>query len=164
MPITHVFVNGKAEPGDATLIRPSNWNADHLYPSFNVYGWQSGDDPTFPMNDPNPPAGVAEVFNADIRTRVDLTRCTQARVISGAFINASLVAVKFAAQYSLDQVTWAYLDGANGPFINMTPVGLKASAWVNLVAGAKADVWLRWITREGTGAFISLLNSWLQVR
>jgi hypothetical protein len=29
MPITHTFVSGKADGGDSTLVRPSNWNADH---------------------------------------------------------------------------------------------------------------------------------------
>lgn len=29
MPITHPFVSGKSDGGDATLVRPSNWNADH---------------------------------------------------------------------------------------------------------------------------------------
>lgn len=29
MPITHPFVSAKADGPDATLVRPSNWNADH---------------------------------------------------------------------------------------------------------------------------------------
>ena len=29
MAITHPFVSAKADGGDATLVRPSNWNADH---------------------------------------------------------------------------------------------------------------------------------------
>jgi len=30
MPIKHSFVSGKADQGDTTLIRPSDWNADHV--------------------------------------------------------------------------------------------------------------------------------------
>lgn len=30
MPITHPFVSAKADGPDATLVRPSNWNADHI--------------------------------------------------------------------------------------------------------------------------------------
>ena len=30
MGITHAFVSGKADGGDATLVRPTNWNADHV--------------------------------------------------------------------------------------------------------------------------------------
>jgi len=29
MPIKHAFTSGKADGGDATLVQPSNWNADH---------------------------------------------------------------------------------------------------------------------------------------
>src|SRR4030043_649388 len=29
MPIAHVFVSAKADGPDATLVRPSDWNADH---------------------------------------------------------------------------------------------------------------------------------------
>jgi len=30
MPINHPFVSPKADPADATLVRPSNWNAGHV--------------------------------------------------------------------------------------------------------------------------------------
>lgn len=30
MPDQHAFVSGKADGGDATLVRPSDWNADHV--------------------------------------------------------------------------------------------------------------------------------------
>lgn len=29
MPITHAFTSAKSDGGDATLVRPSDWNADH---------------------------------------------------------------------------------------------------------------------------------------
>ena len=29
MPITHAFTSAVADGADATLVRPSNWNADH---------------------------------------------------------------------------------------------------------------------------------------
>lgn len=32
MPIKHPFVSGKVDGGDATKVRPSNWNADHTLP------------------------------------------------------------------------------------------------------------------------------------
>lgn len=32
MPVKHAFVNPKADGGDATKTRPSNWNADHTVP------------------------------------------------------------------------------------------------------------------------------------
>lgn len=32
MPVKHAFTSAKADGGDATLIRPSDWNAGHLIP------------------------------------------------------------------------------------------------------------------------------------
>jgi hypothetical protein len=37
MPVTHPFVSAIGDGGDATLVRPSNWNADHAFPDKNVY-------------------------------------------------------------------------------------------------------------------------------
>lgn len=37
MPVTHPFVSLIADGGDATLVRPSNWNADHSFPDKNVF-------------------------------------------------------------------------------------------------------------------------------
>lgn len=34
MPIKHAFTSGKADGGDATLVQPSNWNADHSIPDY----------------------------------------------------------------------------------------------------------------------------------
>ena len=30
MPVEHAFVSAKSDGGDATLVRPSDWNADHV--------------------------------------------------------------------------------------------------------------------------------------
>ena len=37
MPVTHPFVSAISDGGDATLVRPSNWNADHAFPDKNVF-------------------------------------------------------------------------------------------------------------------------------
>jgi hypothetical protein len=37
MPVTHPFVSAISDDGDATLVRPSNWNADHSFPDKNVF-------------------------------------------------------------------------------------------------------------------------------
>lgn len=36
MPVTHTFVSAKSDGGDATLVRPSNWNADHTLTSMEL--------------------------------------------------------------------------------------------------------------------------------
>jgi len=37
MPVTHTFVSAIADGADSTLVRPSNWNADHAFPDKNVF-------------------------------------------------------------------------------------------------------------------------------
>ena len=32
MPIKHAFTSAKSDGGDATLVRPSDWNAGHVTP------------------------------------------------------------------------------------------------------------------------------------
>jgi hypothetical protein len=36
--VTHPFVSGIADGGDATLVRPSNWNAAHVWPTNTTLG------------------------------------------------------------------------------------------------------------------------------
>lgn len=36
MSITHAFTSAKSDGGDATLVRPSNWNADHVLTGFSI--------------------------------------------------------------------------------------------------------------------------------
>jgi hypothetical protein len=59
---------------------------------------------------------------------------------------------KLRAQYSTDQSSWNYLDGSSGPSVNEDTTGLQVSSWVNLAAGAKADVFLRIVGLDGDGS------------
>jgi hypothetical protein len=36
--VKHPFVSGIADGGDATLVRPSNWNAAHVWPTNSTLG------------------------------------------------------------------------------------------------------------------------------
>jgi len=36
MGIKHAFTNPKSDGADATIVRPSDWNADHTYPSYET--------------------------------------------------------------------------------------------------------------------------------
>ena len=68
-------------------------------------------------------------------------------------------------QYSSDQSAWNYLDGGTGPSVTISTTGLKVSTWVALVAGAKADVFLRVVGINGDGsADPSFGNVILQVK
>src|SRR5262245_39442964 len=37
MAVVHQFVSAVADGADTTLVRPSNWNADHSFPDKNVF-------------------------------------------------------------------------------------------------------------------------------
>lgn len=100
----------------------------------------------------NMPAALTEFQGLTTkRTKDELTNATQARLI----VNIGVVGATNAeirAQYSTDQSTWYYLDNVDGPKANIATLGLRVSAWITLVAGAKADVFLRLVGINGDGA------------
>ena len=98
------------------------------------------------------PAALTE-FNAVtvLRTRKDLTRFTQVRVlVNNQTVGASGAEIR--GQYSLNESSWDYLDGSSGPGANVGTTGVRSSAWVSLATAAKADVFLRIIGIDGDGA------------
>jgi len=99
----------------------------------------------------NMPAALTEIFAlANRRTQMVLTNATQARV-TVTIMAAGSANAEIRAQYSTDLVTWFYLDGVSGPGANISAVGVRVSGWVNLAAGAQADVYLRLIGINGSG-------------
>jgi hypothetical protein len=145
--IKHAKPSPKIDPADPNLIKPSDWNADHDYPAYTIFGEQFGDDP-YQTIVPTP-AALTEIFVASQRSKYDMTNFTSVRIV-GNVLTPHVGAV-MAVQYSLDQVVWNYMDGAAGPSIALNPGGMKIGAWVNLVAGAKADVFMRWVISGGNG-------------
>jgi hypothetical protein len=149
VPITHSYVNPKADPADATLIRPSNWNDDHNYPAFTLFGAQFGDDPYVTRV---VIAALDDPYGANWYTKVDLTNCLQARVAVYVTQNTRALNSRIVCQYSADGSTWGYLDGVDGPYAVMTPVLTNIIGnWVTITPAARADVWLRWMTFGGDG-------------
>ncbi len=99
----------------------------------------------------NMPADLTELFNAtQHRTMVDLTNATQVR-LTVAVGTAGSDSAELRGQYSTDESNWYYLDGASGPGVPINAVGLQVSSWVNLVADAKTDVYIRIIGINGDG-------------
>jgi hypothetical protein len=137
---------GPATPANLTLLS-ENWG------SFGNPGWT------------NQPAPLTELFGSTIgRSKADFSASAQVRLLCDvAQAGAATAAIR--VQYSTDQASWNYLDGATGPSVNLTTTGLKVSSWVNLAAGAKADVFLRVVGVNGDGTadpgFASIL---LQVK
>jgi hypothetical protein len=62
MGIKHAFASAKADGGDATLIRPSNWNDDHVIDTYIDYPAIA--DPAAPA------AGNVRVYGKDIAGRI----------------------------------------------------------------------------------------------
>jgi hypothetical protein len=54
MPVKHAFPSPKTDGADATLVRPSNWNADHTIGSFELTGDITPVQITANQNDYNP--------------------------------------------------------------------------------------------------------------
>lgn len=101
----------------------------------------------------NMPAALTEWNTApQQRTKCDLTNATQARIVVRMGATGGVAGAELRCQYSTDESTWNYLDGATGPSvaINVTNA-VAAGAWVALAAGAKADVFLRVIGINGDG-------------
>ncbi|HHT9120342.1 MAG TPA: hypothetical protein ACFYD3_07355 [Candidatus Hypogeohydataceae bacterium YC41] len=97
------------------------------------------------------PAAETEIFGAtNSRCRIDLTNYSQARLVARVFVNGAANA-ELRVQYSTDETTWAYLDGVGGPKISISGMGTIVSAWVNMVTGAKADVFIRVVGINGDG-------------
>ncbi len=113
------------------------------------------------------PAALTE-FNSNTqgRTKADLTNATQSRLVVHMMSTQGAASAELRAQYSTDASAWNYLDGATGPAVAINSASVTlASAWVSLVAGAKADVFIRVAGINGDGIISpSFGNISLQVR
>lgn len=96
------------------------------------------------------PAALTEL-DSGWRARADLTKFNQVRLFVGISVAGSASA-KVRGQYSTDLTTWYYLDGSTGPSVSIAGGGLNESAWADLVSGARADVYFRWVGIDGDGA------------
>lgn len=101
-------------------------------------------------NQPNAVTEFGGVTNH--RIQVDLSNVNQARLTVVRAGGTATATATIAVQYSTDQTNWFYLDGASGPSVNISTVGLQVSPWVNITPGAKGDVYLRIVGSGGNGA------------
>ncbi len=153
MGVRHKFVSAKAEGPDNTLIRPSNWNADHNFPAMSV---MVGGNTTWT----NMPNAVTEFPNTP-RTRYDLTNADEVRIVTTVGVVGTATAV-LRFQYSTDQAAWNDLTSTVG---SLNSTGCKAGAWAAVPVGAKSDVFIRIVGSGGDGALDpQFRNVELQVR
>jgi hypothetical protein len=109
----------------------------------------------------NMPAAETElVNNASVRFKIDLTGYTEYRWM----VNVNVVGAATAdlrVQYAADDVTYADLSSE----IAINTLGRKVTAWEALPVGARADVFLRVMGKQGNGtADPNLSQLRLQVR
>jgi len=98
------------------------------------------------------PSALTELFgNTNNRIKIDLSTATKYRIVvnqsasgaSGADLNL---------QYSTDNVTFLPADTNGAGEVDIgTGTGVKVGNWADLVAGAKADRWIRIVGKEGNG-------------
>lgn len=101
------------------------------------------------------------LFNGSHRhvTKVDLTNFTQVRLIvnkqATAGAAASKIAIRWAASFQTTAGGYANI-GLGGAEVACSPLNVQnavvVSAWVNMIAGAKADVFLALVGSGGDGA------------
>lgn len=94
----------------------------------------------------NQPAALTEFLNnQNFRNRCDLTGTTQVRLKACLTAVAAAANTELRAEYSADGTNFYALGtSASTPAVVVgSAVGTKIGAWVDVAAGAKADVWLR---------------------
>lgn len=107
------------------------------------------------------PGAKTELFSDIVRAQVDLTRASQARVYAeiGADHYGS-VGSAFYVEFSTNGLTWTQLTNP----VDVSAAGSRVSKWTALPASAHADVVIRAVGVNGTGAPIDIKAVQLQVQ
>lgn len=90
------------------------------------------------------PLAVTELYGQTAhRAAFDLTNFTQIRFFANV-VGAGSTNSKLRVQYSTDSgATWNAIGSISDVEVQINSTGLRTVAFLNLIAGAKADVWLR---------------------
>lgn len=100
----------------------------------------------------NMPAAETELVGSSYdRKRVNLTGAVQYRIVINQAV-AGYAGADLNAEYSINGTNWYNLDtGGTGECDVGTGTGVKVGAWTNIVVGAKTEVWLRLVGKQGDG-------------
>jgi hypothetical protein len=101
----------------------------------------------------NMPAALTEFIASALtsRRKVDLRNVTHYRIICNQGV-AGFAGSDLNLQYSLNGSTFAAADTANAGELDVgTGTGAKQGAWAALADGAKTDVWIRLVGKDGDG-------------
>jgi hypothetical protein len=100
----------------------------------------------------NMPLATTEfIGNAYNRQKVDLHNVTHYRLVVNQAV-AGYAGADINLQYSTNGTTWQSADTAGAGELDVgTGTGVKVSAWATLVSGARDDVWIRLVGKDGNG-------------
>jgi len=84
------------------------------------------------------------------RVLVDLRHFTQFRFTVNV-VTVGAAGADLRVESSLDQVTWASLDGLSGPEVAIDATGISDSGWTAIASGNDADMVLRVMGKDGDG-------------
>ena len=101
-------------------------------------------------------AGVAELASTRIRTKVELYRVSECRLVA-VCSEVGATGFKLRVQFSTDETNWQTLGSdaaAIGPFVTLDTLGVRVSPWTNINVAARVPdgVFLRLATQDGDGA------------
>lgn len=159
-----LVLDTKNDSGD-----PSGVNGAMYYNSnagkFRCYegsAWKNCISATYPetmlvaaaVPDTDAPAAEREFAATRYRVLVDLTNVTEFRWNWNRSATAGAAGYDCRPQYATTYAgTYANLDGSGGPEISGTTQNtITTSGWVSLASGAKTDVYLRLMCKDGDGA------------
>jgi hypothetical protein len=156
---TLLILDSKSDAGDPTGVNGGSYynSNSNYFRCFQNGLWQnclpSGNSEAIIQSGPvtwtNQPAADTE-FTGTPRTIVDLTNARQFRFVMRAAV-AGFAGSDCRVQYSAtDAGVYANLDGGAGPELAITAT-TQASAWTDIVAGARADIFLRVMCKQGNG-------------
>ena len=149
MPITHAFTSAKSDPADSTLVKPSDWNADHDTTGLNLLI-----DGGVLVQQANTGAN-----NTSPRNAVLAGAPTEGNVIyllSGISSNADITPTQ-------TNVTWSrLLEVTNGTSAEVAlwkgVVGASASATISCTRASGSAYWAAWAA-EFSGTDGTLVTS-----
>jgi len=101
----------------------------------------------------NMPLADTELLSATVeRVLVDLRHFSEFRFTVNVVV-AGPAGADLRVESSLDQVTWASLDGLSGPEVAIDATGINDSGWTAIAKGLDVDnVFLRVMGKDGDGA------------
>jgi hypothetical protein len=158
--IRHAKRSGRGDTADATQVNATQWNEQHDHPSILLVALH----PFREVWNGSASGALEEIGRGAMRTHVDLSQ------VSHGFMSFYMdafdlddVASYVTAQYSLDEgVTWASLDGADGPKVSIAGLGdeVRISARFPIAPAARTDVLIRFMQFGPAWYSLSGLSLW----